>query len=95
MLLHGAVLLGRSFVELLRFDPGFDAEPRAHLPSHAAAGTLRLGGGAHRTRRASSSVSLGRLPGVEAAGAINQLPLDDVPNWSTTYALRDAPAERT
>ena len=26
VLLHGAVLLGRSFVELLRFDPGFDAD---------------------------------------------------------------------
>ena len=31
---------------------------------------------------------LSELPGVEAAGAINQLPLSDLPNWSSPYRLR-------
>jgi predicted permease len=90
VLLHGAVLLGRSFVELLRFDPGFD--PRGVL-------TFRLTLPPERYAGLDELVNLGRelerrlagLPGVVAAGAINQLPLDDVPNWSTSYATRDTP----
>jgi predicted permease len=87
VLLHGAVLLGRSFVELLRFDPGFDAANvltfRVTLPLERYSSATALAGLARDLER-----ELARLPGVEAAGAINQLPLDDVPNWSTTYAVR-------
>ena len=90
VLLHGAVLLGRSFVELLRFDPGFDADNvltfRVTLPPQRYGSSAALTGVARDLER-----ELRRLPGVEAAGAINQLPLDDIPNWSTTYALRGAP----
>ncbi len=90
VLLHGAVLLGRSFVELLRFDPGFDAADvltfRVTLPPARYGSAAALTGVARDLER-----ELGRLPGVEAAGAINQLPLDDIPNWSTTYAVRGAP----
>ncbi|HEX2464092.1 MAG TPA: FtsX-like permease family protein, partial [Thermoanaerobaculia bacterium] len=90
VLLHGAVLLGRSFVELLRFDPGFDADRvltfRVTLPPERYGSGTALTGVARELERA-----LGGLPGVEAAGAINQLPLDDIPNWSTTYAVRGAP----
>jgi putative ABC transport system permease protein len=35
---------------------------------------------------------LGEIPGVEAAGAINQLPLSDLPNWSSPYRTRVAEA---
>jgi putative ABC transport system permease protein len=89
VLLHGAVLLGRSFVELLRFDPGFDAANvltfRVTLPLERYSSATALAGLARDLER-----ELARLPGVEAVGAINQLPLDDVPNWSTTYAVRGA-----
>ena len=37
---------------------------------------------------------LGAIPGVEAAGAINQLPLSDLPNWSSPYRLRTTEMSR-
>jgi len=92
VLLHGAVLLGRSFVELLRFDPGFEPEGvlafRVTLPLERYGGLAELTALGRELER-----GLGRLPAVQRAGAINQLPLDDVPNWSTTYALRGAVAD--
>jgi putative ABC transport system permease protein len=33
---------------------------------------------------------LQQIPGVDAAGAVNQLPLSDLPNWSSPYRVRSA-----
>ena len=63
VLLHGAVLLSRSFVEILRFDPGF--APRTSSPSGVslAQRSARVAGRADGGRDASSSASLGALTG--------------------------------
>jgi putative ABC transport system permease protein len=84
VLLIGAGLTIRTFVGLQRVDPGFDPERvltfKLSLPPARYRSPAEMAGFARELER-----RLGALPGVEAAGAINQLPLDDLPNWSTPY----------
>ncbi len=86
VLLVGAGLLVRSFLELQRIDPGFRAERVL---------TFRLGMPGTRYPDREAVVAFARgleerlraLPGVEAVGEVSTLPYDDAPNWSTPYAF--------
>jgi putative ABC transport system permease protein len=83
VLLVGAGLLVRTFVEVLRVDPGFRSEQRL---------TFRIAvPGRYETREAFNAFArtiqqrIAALPGVIHAGAISHLPYADMPNWSLLY----------
>ncbi|MCI0485263.1 MAG: ABC transporter permease [Blastocatellia bacterium] len=90
MLLIGAGLMIRTFTNLQVVDPGFN-------PEHALTFQLSLPGARYPDtgKRVDFSRQLNErlttLPGVEAAGAISHLPLDDYPNWYSYYWKKDAP----
>jgi len=84
LLLIGAGLLMRTFINLQRVDLGYQADrhltfrvalPEDRYPS-ADAVTLAVEELQHR---------LAAIPGVRSAGAISHLPFDDLPNWGLTY----------
>jgi putative ABC transport system permease protein len=81
VLLVGAGLLTRAFVQVLRVDPGFATDRhltfRVLIPDHPdfVAFTSEL------QRR------LAAIPGVTAVGSISHLPYDDLPNWGLPYSL--------
>ena len=81
MLLAGAGLLLRSFAEVLRVRPGFDA-------SGVLAAQVTLGGSRYEPDEAqqrywSEAVRrVSELPGVESAGAISDPPLQGFSDWS-------------
>ena len=74
-MLIGTGLLVRTFVNLMRVDPGFRAENvftlRVNIPSYDI---LR------QVQRA-----LAALPGVKSVAAVSHLPLDDAGNWYDYY----------
>ena len=80
VLLIGAGLLARAFVEVQQVDPGFETNRhltfRVALPDsrYRSADALVAAAGELRRR-------LGTLRGVTGAGAISHLPYDDLPNW--------------
>jgi len=83
----GATLCFRTLEQLERVDLGFETE--GVLTMELTLPRQRYGTGvslANFTRELERR--LGEIPGVEAAGAINQLPLSDLPNWSSPYRLR-------
>jgi predicted permease len=87
VLLIGAGLLTRTFINLQAEDPGYRWDDvltfKVILP------TERYGGAATLSRFTRDiERELKTVPGVEAAGAVNQLPLDDIPNWATQYNTR-------
>ena len=91
ILLIGASLTIKSFVRLVRIDPGFD-------PRHVLAVALPLPGpkyaGAEQQRRAVGRLldDLARAPGVQFAGATTTLPLGDCcNNVGITIEGRPAP----
>lgn len=96
VLLIGAGLLVRTFLNLQHADLGYNAERvltfQLSLPFERYGDPSALSRFTRDLER-----ELLALPGVEAAGAINQLPLDEAPNWSTPYwtpateKQRDAP----
>jgi putative ABC transport system permease protein len=73
ILLVGAGLMMRSFVKLQSVDPGFD-------PHNVLTGRIQLAGERFRASSAATAFfeqileRVGKLPGVESAGAINWLP---------------------
>ena len=77
LLTVSAVLLARSFVNLRRVDPGFNAEGVATLQ-------LSIGRAKYASDQqiaafcAAIADRVGRLPGVKAAGTVNRLPLGGV-----------------
>ena len=87
----GASLCFRTVSELERVDLGFDADSvmtvELTLP-YQRYGTTELDQLLVELERRLES-----LPGVVAAGAINQLPLSDLPNWSSPYRLRGSETE--
>jgi putative ABC transport system permease protein len=89
VLLIGAGLLTRTFLNLRAVDPGYRWDDvltlRVVLPGERYGDAAVLS----RFTRAIER-GLQTVPGVEAAGAVNQLPLDDTPNWSTPYKARGA-----
>jgi putative ABC transport system permease protein len=90
VLLVGAGLLVRAFVEVQRVDPGFRSG--RHLTFRLAVPEARYG-----TPEEFNAFSraleerLRALPGVTGAGAFSHLPFDDLPNWGTPYLLEAAP----
>ena len=90
VLLAGAGLLTRSFVNLLNTPPGFNAERTLTLD--VSLPTSRYGDSAKRTdfyQRLIDQVSV--LPGVQAAGAISFLPLTGL-GAATGYEVVGQPA---
>jgi putative ABC transport system permease protein len=86
VLLVGAALLVRAFLEVQRVDVGFQSDrhltfrvalPESRYPTVEATFT-----GSRELRR-----RLAAIPGVTSVGAISHLPYDDLPNWGLTYAL--------
>jgi putative ABC transport system permease protein len=85
-LLVGAGLLMRTFIEVVRVDPGFRADReltfRMLIPEHRYPTTQSVNLFESELRR-----RLCELPGVTGAGAISHLPYDDLPNWGLPYGL--------
>ena len=85
VLLVGAGLLVRAFVEIQNVDPGFRAD--RHL-------TFRVALPASRYGNSETAVALSddlrrrfaAMPGVTSVGAISHLPYDELPNWALAYA---------
>jgi putative ABC transport system permease protein len=86
VLLVGAGLLVRAFVEVLRVDVGFRTSQhlsfRLALPESRYHDTDPVVTAARELQR-----RLAAIPGVTGAGAISHLPYDDLPNWGLTYSL--------
>lgn len=82
-LLVGAGLLIRTFLNLLAFNPGFRSEQvmtfRLTLPGDQYNDKLTPPFASEFERR------LRGLPGVDAVGIVNLLPLDDEPNYATSF----------
>jgi predicted permease len=91
VLLVGAGLLLRAFVRLQHVDPGFEPAAvttfRTSLPPARYPTQHRIAEFAAELERRLTGV-----PGVKAVGLVNQLPLDDVANWSTPYLSAEAEA---
>jgi predicted permease len=83
----GAGLLIRTFVKLQAADPGFRSD---HVLSFQLSLPVERYGIKDKLARFTRDLEreLRALPGVESAGAVNQLPLDQVPNWTTPYRTR-------
>ena len=85
VLLVGAGLLVRAFVEVQKVDPGFRADRRL---------TFRVALPASRYANSQTAVALSddlrfrfaAMPGVTSVGAISHLPYDELPNWALAYA---------
>jgi predicted permease len=94
VLLAGSGLMLRTFVGLLHADPGF--QPRGVLTFQVGLGGGRYPDDASSQRLFRSLLDRVRaIPGVESAGAVSHLPLDDYPNWYEYYWRDGAPeAER-
>jgi predicted permease len=90
VLLVGAGLLIQTFLNLQRVDPGYRSAQvttfRLSLPPERFNDVAAV---ARFSRTLEQS--LANVAGVEAVGAVNQLPLDDVPNWSSLYRTRTPP----
>ena len=88
MLLLGAGLLLRSFAEILRVRPGFDA-------SSVLATEVTLGGAAYEKRETQQRYwtdavrRVASVPGVDAAGAIAAAPLEGIGDWSYVIERRE------
>ena len=93
VLLTGAGLMLRTFLRLLRVDPGFRPQnvltlavtlPRTRYPDD--------GKRVEFLRRLEQDLSA--LPGVQAVGSISHLPFDDFPNWYSYYFPEGTPKDR-
>jgi predicted permease len=92
VLLIGSGLLGKSFYQLLRVDPGFDARQVLTM-SVAVPGILDSETDKRRDVFREITERAAAAPGVESAGAINHLPLaGDTWGLSFTIAGRPVPA---
>jgi predicted permease len=84
VLVVGAALMVRTFLQLRLIDPGFRSDGILTF-------RVTVPGSRYRTQEALNEFSqrlqleLGRLPGVTSVGAISHLPYDTLPNWSTGY----------
>jgi putative ABC transport system permease protein len=86
VLVVGAALMTRSFVQLQRVDPGFRSDNmltfRISLP-----GRYRPPQGFNEFARRLQT-GLASLPGVTAVGSVSHLPYDNLPNWGGPYITR-------
>jgi putative ABC transport system permease protein len=84
VLLVGAVLLARSFVHIIRVDPGFRSS--GVMTFRVALPPARYGeGDAENVFSRQLQQKLLAIPGVTGAGAISHVPFDTVPNWGGPY----------
>ena len=83
VLLVGTGLLMRTFVNVLRVNPGFRPEN---------AFTFRITGSNYATLHQLQQ-NLATLPGVQSVSAISHLPLEDAGNWYDTYWKEGTPVE--
>ncbi|HEX5216286.1 MAG TPA: ABC transporter permease [Vicinamibacterales bacterium] len=87
VLLVGAGLFVRSFLAIMRVDPGFSAERaltfRIAVPLQRYRGRPAVDDFSRRLQAA-----LAAMPGVTGVGAISHLPFDDLPNWGGGYLAR-------
>ena len=93
VLLVGAGLMIRTFVEVTRVNPGFRAEGlltfEMDLPGR------RYPGDEKRTQLVRDvEAKLRELPGVQSVGGISHLPLDDYANWYSPFAPEGAPPDK-
>jgi hypothetical protein len=83
VLVVGAALMTRSFIELQRVDPGFRSDRmltfRIALPGRYA----RPQGVNDFDRRLHTE--LAALPGVTGVGSVSHVPYDNLPNWGGPY----------
>ena len=87
VLLVGAGLLVRAFMQLVRSDPGFSAD---HIVTFRVAQNWERFDSPEAMNAFSADFRnrLAALPGVTGVGAISHLPYDDgLPNWGTPYLL--------
>jgi putative ABC transport system permease protein len=84
VLLIGTGLLVRTFINILRVDPGFHAENvltlRVNVPNYDVLREVQR--------------TLTTLPGVQSVSSISHLPLDDTGNWYDYYWKDNAPLEQ-
>jgi len=85
VLLVGAALVLRGFVGLTRRDPGFD--PRPVLTMHVTIPSQKYDRDTSAMRRflAPTLSAIGRLPGVDAAAAIESMPYE---SWGSSFNIR-------
>ena len=83
-LLLGTGLLMRTFVNILRADPGFRAEDVS---------TFRISAPNFQTLQQLQK-NFSAIPGVQSVSAVSHLPLDDTGNWYDYYWKEGAPAEQ-
>ncbi|HEX4311547.1 MAG TPA: ABC transporter permease [Acidobacteriaceae bacterium] len=84
VLLLGTGLLMRTFVNILRADPGFHVE-NVYAFRISRPGWPML----HQLQQ-----SLSALPGVQSVAAVSHLPLDDAGNWYDYYWKEGAPIDQ-
>jgi putative ABC transport system permease protein len=91
VLIVGATLCYRTLERLENVNLGFETERvltmELTLPRQGYGTSEELANFTRELER-----RLVEIPGVETAGAINQLPLSDLPNWSSPYRLRTTEA---
>src|SRR3954468_869273 len=93
VLLVGAALMTRSFIELQRVDPGFRPDRiltfRISLAnSFVNARTPAEWREAFNAFGRQMQARLAALPGVTSAGSVSHLPYDNLPNWGGPYITR-------
>lgn len=85
MLLAGAGLMMRTLAQLHKVEPGFE-------PDGVLTFEISMAGRDYASAQQRASFvtqweeKLAAMPGVESAGAVSHLPLDDYPNWYSPYA---------
>ena len=85
ILLVGAGLMVRTLTQLHKVNPGFN--PEGVLTFEISVIGREFGSSQQRTRFVEQwEEKLATLAGVESAGAVSHLPLDDYPNWYSPYA---------
>jgi predicted permease len=94
MLLAGTGLMVRTFISLLRVDPGFQSE-------NALTFQLAFPGSRYRSVDSVNNflkvftAKLAALPGTQSVGGVSHLPLDEgLPNWYSYYWPEGAPVEQ-
>lgn len=93
VLLTGAGLLGRSFIKLLRTDPGFKTENAVAMTLSLPSTISRQEDERLRQFYVQLLERIGQMPGVTAAGGINALPLADR-GANGRFLIDDNPALR-
>jgi predicted permease len=91
VLLAGSGLMVRTFVGLLHADPGFRSAGVLTFQIGLAGGKYPDDAAGQRFFRTLRD-RVRAIPGVESAGAVSHLPLDDYPNWYEYYWREGAPA---